>query len=108
MFSQRAFPVVNPQAGGTARAEVLGSSRVSCCAADAPVLVLQVCAADGVPAPAARQRHVAVGADGREQRRHDLPLSLCHFQLPAGKWDGVSSVADPGEHTAAPGPPKTC
>lgn len=73
-----------------------------------PVFVLQLCVADSVPAPAACQRHVAAGAHGSQQRRHDISLSLCHFQLPAGKWDGVSSVADPGEHTAAPRPPKTC
>lgn len=72
------------------------------------VFALQLCAADSVPAPAAYQRHVAPGAHGSQQRRHDISLSLCHFQLPAGKLDAILSVADLGKHAAAPRLPKTC
>ena len=72
------------------------------------MFALQLCAANGVPALAAYQCHMAAGADGGEQRCHDVSLSLCHFQLPAGKLDGVLSVADLGERAAAPRPPKIC
>lgn len=48
------------------------------------VLTSQLGAADSIPSPSAHQCHVAPGADGSEQRCHDVSLSLCHFQLPAG------------------------
>lgn len=70
------------------------------------VFALQLWAANGVRAPAAHQCHVAAGADGSELRCHDVSLSLCHFQLPAGKLDGVLSMADLGEHAAALRPQK--
>lgn len=72
------------------------------------MFALQLCAANGIPALAAHQCHMAAGADGSEQRRHDVSLSLCHFQLPAGKLDGVLSVIVVGEHAAELRPPKTC
>lgn len=62
----------------------LGFPHVSSHAAN-PLCALQLRAADSIPAPAAHQRHVAAGADGSEQRCHDVSLSLCHLQLPAGK-----------------------
>lgn len=67
-----------------------------------PVFVLQLCVADSVPAPAACQRHVAAGAHGSQQRRHDISLSLCHFQLPAGTLGSILSMVYLGEHTATP------
>lgn len=45
----------------------------------------QLPAAHRLPPAAARQRHLAAGAAGREQRRADLPLPLRRLQLLTGE-----------------------
>lgn len=50
-----------------------------------------------LPPAAARQRHLAAGAAGREQRHAGLPLPLRRLQLPAGgRLGGASAWAGPG------------
>lgn len=45
----------------------------------------QLPAEDGLPPPAARQRHLAAGTTGCKQRHSEFPLPLCCLQLLAGR-----------------------